>query len=144
MLKCAIDIPSEEARVYILEEVSNKQWIHPIAKTAVLEQPSASQFMQAHAVDTAPVVIEIQPQKANFVKYRFTIHGMWVDTWVFADGGVSVKCVNYHADIVALLKQWSREGGGSYSQKFKSWRYSQPFANTVLVRLQQLDTTPTV
>lgn len=145
LLKRNIDIPSEEARAYILHEVTNKKWVYPIEQplnTPIKSSGSDSSLHQV--VNTPQITNQAAATKAKFVKYRFTIQGMWVDVWAFEDGGLSVKCVHYHPEIVALLKSWKNEGGGNYSQKFKSWRYSLPFSNTVLQRLQQLDTTPAV
>lgn len=145
LLKRNVDIPSEEARAYILHEVTNKKWVYPIEQplnTPIKSSGSDSSLHQV--VNTLQITNQAAATKAKFVKYRFTIQGMWVDVWAFEDGGLSVKCVHYHPEIVALLKSWKNEGGGNYSQKFKSWRYSLPFSNTVLQRLQQLDTTPAV
>lgn len=142
LLKQNIEIPSEEARTYILQEVSNKQWIYPlppVPKSAVATAVKSPVLVEP----TSPPQSSTDDQpKSNFMKYRFTIQGVWVDVWAFADGGLSVKCVTYHPETIALLKAWKNEGGGSYSPKFKSWRYHLPFANTVLQRLQQLDNTP--
>ena len=143
LLKQEIDIPSEEARAYILNEVSNKHWIYPEPKViAPVVELSPETATHKQTIITAQPTVEPQAPKTSFTKYRFTIMGMWVDVWAFADGGLSVKCVNYHPEIVALLKSWKNEGGGNYSQKFKSWRYNLPFSSVVLQRLQQLDTTP--
>ncbi len=143
LLKQNIDIPSEEARAYILNEVSNKKWVYPVPPTVVpvVQTPVIVPVLPQTNTHEQPT-IQGQAPKSDFVKYRFTIQGVWVDVWAFADGGLSVKCVNYHPEIVALLKVWKNEGGGSYTQKFKAWRYNLPFANTVLHRLQELDTTP--
>lgn len=143
LLKQNIDIPSEEARAYILNEVINKKWIYPvpvISNLSVKALNATPTVMKPLTNDES--LFQAQKPKSEFVKYRFTVHGMWVDVWVFADGGLSVKCVHYHPEIVALLKAWKNEGGGSYTQKFKAWRYNLPFATTVLRRLKQLDTTP--
>ena len=78
----------------------------------------------------------------NYVKHRFIINNVWVDAWVFNDGGISVKTVSYNPEIIALLKQWSKEGGGRYTPKFKAWKYCNPFSHTVLLRLREMDTTP--
>jgi len=143
LLKQNIEIPSEEARAYILNEVSNKKWVYPLPPMATpIVQPSVDLPVLPSTTSHEQPTIQIQTPKSDFVKYRFTIQGVWVDVWAFADGGVSVKCVTYHPETIALLKAWKNEGGGSYSPKFKSWRYHLPFANTVLQRLQQLDTTP--
>lgn len=138
-----IELLSEEARAYILNEVNNKRWIYPepivFEPVVGVKNPTVTTMPQSLPVQ---LMVESKATKNSFTKYRFTIMGMWVDVWAFADGGLSVKCVHYHPEIVAMLKSWKNEGGGNYSQKFKSWRYSLPFANVVLQRLQQLDTTP--
>lgn len=143
LLKQNIEIPSEEARTYILQEVSNKQWIYPVSPMPTSTIETASNPLVLATPMVADPLANDKP-KSDFVKYRFTIQGVWVDVWAFADGGVSVKCVTYHPETIALLKAWKNEGGGSYSPKFKAWRYHLPFANTVLQRLQQLDSTPKV
>ena len=145
LLKQNVDIPSEEARNYILHEVINKKWVYPIKQTLNTPIKTLDTENGSHQlVNTSEFTKQASAIKAKFVKYRFTIQGMWVDVWAFEDGGLAVQCVNYHPEIVALLKSWKNEGGGNYSQKYKSWRYNLPFSNTVLQRLQQLDTTPAV
>ena len=145
LLKQNVDIPSEEARNYILHEVINKKWVYPIKQTLNTPIKTLDTENGSHQlVNTSEFTKQASAIKAKFVKYRFTIQGMWVDVWAFEDGGLAVRCVNYHPEIVALLKSWKNEGGGNYSQKYKSWRYNLPFSNTVLQRLQQLDTTPAV
>ena len=81
---------------------------------------------------------------SNYIQYRFTINQVWVDAWMFNDGGISVKAVSYNPDIVVLLKKWSKEGGGKFIPKFKAWKYYLPFSNVVLQRLQEMNMTPTV
>ena len=145
LLKQNVDIPSEEARNYILHEVINKKWVYPIKQTLNTPIKTLDTENGSHQlVNTSEFTKQASAIKAKFVKYRFTIQSMWVDVWAFEDGGLAVRCVNYHPEIVALLKSWKNEGGGNYSQKYKSWRYNLPFSNTVLQRLQQLDTTPAV
>lgn len=146
LLSRSIDIPSEEARQFILEQVHNKKWLYPETiepKKLSLDSLSTPNMscINSEQINSYQDVQQSVPKK-NYVKYRFTINKVWVDTWVFSDGGVSVKAVSYNPEIVALLKKWSREGGGRYTPKFKAWKYFNPFAHTVLQRLQAMDSTP--
>lgn len=146
LLSQSIDIPSEEARQFILEQVHNKKWLYPETlepKTLSLDWLSTLNVscINSEQVDSDQDAQQSIPEK-NYVKYRFTINKVWVDTWVFNDGGISVKAVNFNPEIAALLKQWSREGGGRYTPKFKAWKYFNPFAHTVLQRLKAMDSTP--
>ena len=118
LLSQSIDIPSEEARQFILEQVHNKKWLYPETiepKTLSLDWLSTLNVscVNSEQVDSDQDAQPSIPEK-NYVKYRFIINKVWVDTWVFNDGGISVKAVNFNPDIAALLKRWSKEGGGRY------------------------------
>ena len=146
LLTLRIDIPSEEARQFILEQVHNKKWLYPETiepKTPSLDWLSTLNMscINSEQVNSNQDTQQSIPEK-NYVKYRFTINKVWVDTWVFNDGGISVKAVNFNPEIAALLKRWSKEGGGRYTPKFKAWKYFNPFAHTVLQRLKAMDSTP--
>lgn len=146
LLSQSIDIPSEEARQFILEQVHNKKWLYPEAiepKTSSLDWLSTPDIscINSEQINSYQNEQQSMPEK-NYVKYRFTINKVWVDTWVFNDGGISVKAVNFNPDIAALLKRWSKEGGGRYTPNFKAWKYYNPFAHTVLQRLKAMDSTP--
>ena len=141
-----VDIPSEEARLFILDQVENKKWLYPEAKEtkvqpkdwlSTLNMPCANEINIASEDD-----IQLSKPTNNYTRYRFTINGIWVDVWEFDDGGISVKSVSYNLEIIALLRQWKNEGGGRYNTKFKAWKYFNPFAAIVLRRLNEMDTTP--
>ena len=148
LLSRSIDIPSEEARLFILDQVDNKKWLYPEAKKinvqpedwlSTLNIPCANEINIASEYD-----IQLSKPTNNYTRYRFTINGIWVDAWEFDNGGISVKSVSYNLEIIALLRQWKNEGGGRYNTKFKAWKYFNPFASTVLQRLRMMDTTPRI
>lgn len=146
LLKRNVCIPSDEAEQFILEQVDNKKWLYPEAKKP--EKPLADWLstMPLPEINTNHVADDSEEAQSklinNYVKHRFIINNVWVDAWVFNDGGISVKTVSYNPEIIALLKQWSKEGGGRYTRKFKAWKYCNPFSHTVLLRLREMDTTP--
>ena len=146
ILNQSMDIPSEEARIFILNQVDNKKWLYPEAKEikvqpkdwlSTLNIPCANEINIASEDD-----IQLSKPTNNYTRYRFTINGIWVDAWEFEDGCISVKSVSYNLEMIALLRQWKNEGGGRYDTKFKAWKYFNPFASTVLQRLQLMDITP--
>lgn len=147
LLKEDVKIPSEYAKQYILHEIHNKSWVFPKIQT---NQPNNEQEQNMlEKKDCNLIVAEdintsahIETMKTNFQKFTFTINGYWVDVVVFGNGGIAVKLVSYNPEIIAQLKQWAREGGGHYNPTYKSWNYNLPFANTVLQRLKDMDTTP--
>ena len=146
LLKRNVCIPSDEAEQFILEQVDNKKWLYPEAKKP--DEPLADWLstMPLPEINTDHVADDSEEAQSklinNYVKHRFIINNVWVDAWVFNDGGISVKTVSYNPEIIALLKQWSKEGGGRYTPKFKAWKYCNPFSHTVLLRLREMDTTP--
>lgn len=141
-----VDIPSEEARLFILDQVDNKKWLYPEAKEIKVQSEDWLSTLNMHSPNENKITNEkdIQLSKSinNYIKYRFIINGVWVDAWLFSDGGISVKSVKYNEEIVELLRHWRKEGGGWYNSKFKASKYYNPFAKTVLQRLQEMDTTP--
>lgn len=139
-----IEVPSEEVKDYILDCVSNKQWIFPVPKLLTMPAdptplPEPLYNCQSSTTD--------ESSNGSFDKgytiYRFTIKHAWVDVRVFNSGMVSIKCVTYNHDVIEILKHWRNEGGGQYNQKYKSWNYFKPFSDTVFQRLQEIDMTPT-
>lgn len=137
LLNSETPIPSDEARRFILEELSNKKWIYPEApqpNTSILDQTQP----ETPYVDIAEInaFISLQPKWEDF---KFTINGMWVDVRKFSGGMLSVRCA-YNPEIIAMLKKWRNQGGGRYNPKYKSWDYWQPFADTILERLSELHT----
>lgn len=145
LLKRNVCIPSDEAEQFILEQVDNKKWLYPEANKP--DEPLADWLstMPLPEINTNHVADDSEEAQSklinNYVKHRFIINHVWVDVWVFNDGGISVKTVSYNPEVIALLKQWSKEGGGRYTPKFKAWKYCNPFSQTVLLRLQAMDTT---
>lgn len=146
ILSQSMDIPSKEAKIFILDQIDNKKWLYPEAKEikvqpkdwlSTLNIPCANEINIASEDD-----IQLSKPTNNYTRYRFTINGIWVDAWEFEDGCISVKSVSYNLEIIALLRQWKNEGGGRYDTKFKAWKYFNPFASTVLQRLQLMDITP--
>lgn len=146
LLKRNVCIPSDEAEQFILKQVDNKKWLYPEIKESDAPLTDWLSTLTIPDVNTDHVISEQdEPQSKpinNYVKYSFIINQVWVDAWVFNDGGISVKGVIYSPEIAALLKQWSKEGRGRFNPKFKAWKYSNPFSHTVLQRLQAMDTTP--
>lgn len=148
LLSQDVEIPSEEAKSYILEQVENKQWVYPEVEKpdfqlndwlSTLNMPCPNESKITNDKD-----VQLPKPSKNYIRYRFTIDGIWVDAWEFDDGGVSVKSVSYNLEIIALLRQWKNEGGGRYNTKFKAWKYFNPFAAIVLRRLKEMDTTPKI
>ena len=146
ILSQSMDIPSKEAKIFILDQIDNKKWLYPEAKEikvqpkdwlSTLNIPCANEINIASEDD-----IQLSKPTNNYTRYRFTINGIWVDAWEFEDGCISVKSVSYNLEMIALLRQWKNEGGGRYDTKFKAWKYFNPFASTVLQRLQLMDITP--
>ena len=146
ILSQSMDIPSKEAKIFILDQIDNKKWLYPEAKEikvqpkdwlSTLNIPCTNEINIASEDD-----IQLSNSTNNYTRYRFTINGIWVDAWEFEDGGISVKSVSYNLEVIALLRQWKNEGGGKYNTKFKAWKYFNPFASTVLQRLRLMDTTP--
>ena len=146
ILSKSMDIPSEEARLFILDQTDNKKWLYPEAKELKVQPKDWLSTLNIPCTNEIDITREddTKPSKPtnNYTRYRFTINGIWVDAWEFDDGGISVKSVSYNLEIIALLRQWKNEGGGRYNTKFKAWKYFSPFAATVLQRLREMDTTP--
>lgn len=147
LLKRNVCVPSDEAEQFILEQVDNKKWLYPEIKAPDEQLTDWLCALALPEINTNHVSNEEDENQTkpinNYAKYRFTINHVWIDAWVFSDGGISVKTVSYNPEIIALLKQWSKEGGGRYTPKFKAWKYCNPFSHTVLQRLRAMDTTPT-
>lgn len=140
-----IEIPSDEAKQYILTEVANKRWIYPETKPLLPSENIESLPISLSCPTNLNETINTEQNifDRSYTTYRFTIMHSWIDVRVFNSGMVSVKCVSYNHEIIQLLKLWRNEGGGKYSQKYKSWNYFKPFSDIVLKRLQEMDMTPT-
>ena len=133
LLNSEISIPSDEAKQFILDELSHKKWIYP--ETTKLNSPMLYQpLAEIPYVDSADINAL---RSSQWVDFKFTINGMWVDVRKFSSGMLAVKCA-YNPEIIAMLKMWRNQGGGKYDPKYKSWKYWQPFSDTVLQRLREL------
>lgn len=145
LLNRNVCIPSDDAEEFILKQIDNKKWLYPEVRKPDEELGDWLMTPVLPKINTIHATNEDDKTQSkpinNYIKYRFTIDNVWVDAWVFDDGGISVKAVSYNPRVIALLKQWSKEGGGRYIPKFKAWKYYNPFSDTVLLRLQAMDTT---
>ena len=139
IIKQDMELPSTEAKNYILDCVSNKQWVFPEASTLTAPTLSVKPIYNCQTITEED---DNESFDKGYSTYRFTIKHSWVDVRVFNSGMVSVKCVTYNHDVIEILKQWRNEGGGKYNQKYKSWNYFKPFSETVLRRLQEIDSSP--
>ncbi len=142
MITQGIEIPSEEAKDYILDRVNNKQWIFPAQKLLTVPVAPIPLVESTYNCQTVTESNGNESFDKSYDTYRFTINHAWVDVRVFKSGMVSVKCVNFNHDVIEILKQLRNEGGGQYNQKYKSWNYFKPFSDTVLKRLQEMDMSP--
>lgn len=140
LLKQNIEVPSDTAKDYILNQVINKQWMFPEALPSKSESSSVAQTPPSQSCQLTSQEVSEQFDK-GFEIYRFVINQVWVDVRKFNSGMVSVKCVNFNPEIIQLLKQWRREGRGQYNATYKSWNYFKPFSDTVFERLQDMDMT---
>lgn len=140
--KLNFDIPSQEAKDYILLNCYNKTWLHPRLDTTSinLQKPSVE---NTSSVGTNPSNLD-NLQKTGYTKYSFTIQQMWVNALMFESGMLSVSCVTFNPNMVEILKTWRREGRGYYNKKHTSWNFNKPFSDVVLKRLQNMDETPKV
>lgn len=155
------DIPSNEARDYILLNCYNKKWLHPRInttdykkettvnheaeknKTFSIEDTKKLFLEQIEDEDITAQRVFRSPQK-GYTKYSFTIQQMWVDALMFDSGMLSVRCVTFNPNMVEILKGWKREGRGYYNKKHTSWNFNKPFSDVVLQRLQNMNETPKV
>lgn len=127
-----INIPSIEAEKVILESVDNKIWKFPHTPTAVLEKIKDTQIEQ-DTIDQKMTTDSLNP----WDDYRFKVNGIWVDVRHFSSGMLSLRCI-YNPELIAIFKQWSREGGGKYNKDYRSWNYWKPFSETVFSRLEEM------
>ena len=142
ILKQGVELPSEEAKDYILDCVSNKQWIFPTPRLLTMPADPTPLPEPLYNCQSSTDENSNGSFDKDYSTYRFTIKHAWVDVRVFKSGMVSVKCVTYNHDVIEILKQWRNEGGGQYNQKYKSWNYFKPFSDSVFQRLQDMDMTP--
>lgn len=148
LLKNGIAIPSEEAKDFILNKLEHKRWLYPIvqveeAEVKAVVNNSATLFCPTQSTNENLATVSSENSgKSSYQSYLFTIHGMWIDVKVFESGMLAVKSVSYNHEIKEMLKAWSREGRGRFSDQYKTWNYFKPFSATVLERLIALDETP--
>lgn len=136
LLNSDIAIPSTEAKQQILENLDNRRWIYPFPQKQSTGQQITSTSYKV--TTTLPVTSELQNTSPNWQDYKFKVKGMHLNVRHFASGMVSVNSA-YNPEIIAMLKEWKREGIGSYNPKYKSWNYWLPFSEQVLQRLKELN-----
>ena len=136
LLKNDIAIPSTEAKQQILENLDNRKWIYPLPQEQSTQQQIASTSFKV--TTTLPVTPELQNTSPNWQDYKFKVKGMHLNVRHFASGMISVNSA-YNPAITAMLKEWKREGRGSYNTTYKSWNYWLPFSEQVLQRLKELN-----
>ncbi|OAL81582.1 hypothetical protein AY606_02290 [Acinetobacter sp. SFB] len=136
LLKSNISIPSPDAKKEIIENLDNKKWVYPIQ----MEQSSTQQnpLVYPQIINTPQLISEQQNTLPKWQDYKFTVKGMHVNVRHFSSGMISVNSA-YNPEIIAMLKEWRREGRGSYNPTYKSWNYWLPFSEKVLERLKALN-----
>lgn len=147
LLKSETVIPSDEAKNFILNGLEHKRWLYPIAQVQeeavnIVSTTSASTICPNQSINEQAATMPSESSGKSYQSYLFTIHGMWIDVKVFESGMLAVKSVSYNHEIKEMLKAWSREGRGRFSDQYKTWNYFKPFSATVLERLIALDETP--
>lgn len=135
LLKSDIAIPSIEAKQQILENLENRRWIYPFTEKSSKQQKFTCSYQDSNTPQKAS---EQQNTTPNWQEYKFKVKGMYVNVRHFSSGMISVNST-YNPEIIALLKQWKREGRGSYNPTYKSWNYWLPFSEKVLERLKVLN-----
>ncbi|MEB5929185.1 competence protein CoiA family protein [Acinetobacter schindleri] len=136
LLKSNISIPSPEARKEILENLNNRKWVYPfpLIKNIKNNQNNVP-------TDTKNVILEkseIVQTSPKWQDYKFTIKGIFVNVRKFDSGMISVNST-YNPEMIAMLKDWKREGRGKYMKDFKSWNYWLPFSEIVFQRLVEMN-----
>ena len=148
LLKGDITIPSDAAKDFILNQLEHKRWLYPIAAQVqeeavnIVSTISASTICPNQSINEQAATMPSESSGKSYQSYLFTIHGMWIDVKAFDSGMLAVKSVSYNHEIKEMLKAWSREGRGRFSDQYKTWNYFKPFSATVLERLIALDETP--
>ena len=136
LLKSDITIPSMEAKQQILENLDNRRWVYPFPTEQFSKQQESTTFTQFTAIPQ--ITSEQQSTTPSWQDYKFTVKGMHINVRHFSSGMVSVNST-YNPEIIAMLKEWKREGRGSYNPTYKSWNYWLPFSEQVLERLKALN-----
>ena len=136
LLKNDIAIPSTEAKQQILENLDNRRWVYPFPTEQISKQQESITFTQCTVLPQP--TSKQQSTASGWQDYKFTVKGMHINVRHFASGMISVNST-YNPEIIAMLKEWKREGIGSYNPKYKSWNYWLPFSEQVLQRLKELN-----
>ena len=147
LLKSGIAVPSDEAKDFILNNLEHKRWLYPIAQVQgeedkVVSNNQTSTICPNQSINEQSATMPSESSGKSYQSYLFTIQGMWIDVKAFESGMLAVKSVSYNHEIKEMLKAWSREGRGRFSDQYKTWNYFKPFSATVLERLIALDETP--
>lgn len=136
LVKSNISIPSPEAKKEILENLNNRKWVYPFPLTQNIEDIPDNVPTDSSNISLEKSEIVQAPPK--WQDYKFTIKGIFVNVRKFNSGMISVNST-YNPEIISMLKEWKREGRGSFNPKYKSWNYWLPFSEIVLDRLKELN-----
>jgi len=136
LLTSNISIPSTEAKKEILENLNNRKWVYPFLLSQIIEN-------NPNDVPTENISVSLEKYEniqtsPKWQDYKFTIKGIFVNVRKFNSGMISVNST-YNPEIIAMLKEWKREGRGSFNPTYKSWNYWLPFSEVVLDRLKELN-----
>lgn len=136
LLTSNISIPSAEAKKEILENLNNRKWVYPFLLSQIIEN-------NPNDVPTENISVSLEKYEniqtsPKWQDYKFTIKGIFVNVRKFNSGMISVNST-YNPEIIAMLKEWKREGRGSFNPTYKSWNYWLPFSEVVLDRLKELN-----
>lgn len=136
LLTSNISIPSTEAKKEILENLNNRKWVYPFLLSQIIEN-------NPNDVPTENISVSLEKYEniqtsPKWQDYKFTIKGIFVNVRKFNSGMISVNSI-YNPEIIAMLKEWKREGRGSFNPTYKSWNYWLPFSEVVLDRLKELN-----
>lgn len=136
LVKSNISIPSPEAKKEILENLNNRKWVYPFPLTQNIEDiPDNVPTDNSNISLEKSEIVQAPPKWQD---YKFTIKGIFVNVQKFDSGMISVNST-YNPEIISMLKEWKREGRGSFNPKYKSWNYWLPFSEVVLDRLKELN-----
>lgn len=136
LLKSNISIPSPKAKKEILKNLNNRKWGYPFPLIQNIENNPNDVPIENASVSLENY--ECMQTSPKWQDYQFIIKGIFVNVRKFDSGMISVNST-YNPEIIAMLKEWKREGLGSYNPKYKSWNYWLPFSNIVLERLEKLN-----
>lgn len=135
LFKSEIEIPSIEAKKQILENLDNRKWIYPVLEHKAVETQGSTLNIEC----PAPVPVEpVVDTPAKWRDYKFKVNGIFVNVRKFESGMISVNST-YNPEFIKVLKEWMREGRGSYNPKYKSWNYWLPFSEIIFERINALN-----